>query len=142
MFQCVVLSVSSHVIMCHRRRKRRDGKTGKAEAKAGGTHRVQWAEENRDARMASPEQEKRRNRRGGREQQECHETDKGKTVLCRVGSELSSVPASLCHSIRQDEDFVWEILAVWIHWDIMSRQKYRRQMFLDIVLCVVGRFAC
>ena len=78
----------------------------------------------------------------GREQQECHETDKGKTVLCRVGSELSLVPASLCHSIRQDEDFVWEISAVWIHWDVMSRQKYRRQMFLDIVLCVVGRFAC
>ena len=36
----------------------RDGKTGKAKAKAGGTHRVQWAEENKDARMASPEQEK------------------------------------------------------------------------------------
>lgn len=67
---------------------------------------------------------------------------KEKIVLCRVGSELSLVPASLCHSIRQEEDFVWEILAVWIHWDIMSRQKYRRQMFLDIVLCVVGRFAC
>lgn len=108
MFQCVVLSVSSHVIMCHRRRKKtRDGKTGKAKAKAGGTHRVQWAEENKDAR-------KPRTR---------------KTVLCRVGSELSLVPASLCHSIRQEEDFVREILTAWIHWDIKSRQKYRRRMF-------------
>lgn len=61
--------------------KTRDGKTGKAEAKAGGTHHVQWAEENRDARMASPEQEKRRNRRDGRGQQECHETDKGKNCI-------------------------------------------------------------
>lgn len=39
-----------------------------------------------------------------------HETDKKKIVLCRVGSELSLVPASLCHSIRQEEDFVLEML--------------------------------
>ena len=37
-------------------------------------------------------------------------TDKEKPVICRVGSELSLVPASLCHSIRQEEDFVREML--------------------------------
>ena len=44
-----------------------------------------------------------------KKRQERHETDKEKTVLCRVASELSLVPASLCRSIRQEEDFVWEM---------------------------------
>ena len=44
---------------------------------------------------------------GKKKRQERHETDKEKTVLCRVASELSLVPASLCRSIRQEEDFVW-----------------------------------
>ena len=46
---------------------------------------------------------------GKKKRQERHETDKEKTVLCRVASELSLVPASLCRSIRQEEDFVWEM---------------------------------
>lgn len=44
-----------------------------------------------------------------KKRQERHETGKEKIVLCRVGSELSLVPASLCRSIRQEEDFVWEM---------------------------------
>lgn len=67
------------------------------------------AEEEGQTRKASPKARKngRAGKENGRKRQERHETDKEKVVLCRVGSELSLVPASLCRSIRQEEDFVW-----------------------------------
>ena len=68
------------------------GKTGKSEEKGG---------KGRAHTNGKPQDKKKR--------QERHETDKEKTVLCRVASELSLVPASLCRSIRQEEDFVWEM---------------------------------
>jgi len=98
--QYVVLYVSSFVILFHRGRKSGRRKNGKVRGKSKEKHRIKKAEKGGHTRMASP-----RARKNGRN----HETDKEKTVLCRVASELSLVPASLCRSIRQEEDFIWEM---------------------------------
>lgn len=91
--------------------KTRDGQTGKSKAKAGKTHRIIVG---REQGHANGKPQTRKNggdgRKGGRKRHEQHETDKKKIVLCRVVSELSLVPASLCHSIRHEEDFVLEML--------------------------------
>ena len=43
----------------------------------------------------------------------------------------------------QEEDLVWKTPGGVIHWDIITRQNIPRQiLFIDLVLCVVGRFAC
>ncbi|MCS2814518.1 hypothetical protein NXX52_18975 [Bacteroides ovatus] len=76
------------------------GKTGKSEEKARKSTGLKRRKRAGTHEWQAPGQEKR---------QERHETDKEKTVLCRVASELSLVPASLCRSIRQEEDFVWEM---------------------------------
>lgn len=55
MFQCVVLSVSSNVILFHRRRKERGSKNGKIKGKKC---RNQRAEEKKKVRMAARKQGK------------------------------------------------------------------------------------
>ena len=89
------------------------------------------AEEEGQTRKASPKARKngRAGKENGRKRQERHETDKEKVVLCRVGSELSLVPASLCHSMKQEEDLVWKIGDGVIHWDIRYRQNTVVRLF-------------
>ena len=96
----------THFITCHRvspQEERRGTDKRENQRQKQGKRTESGAEESGHTREASPEPE----RGNGRKR---HETDKEKTVLCRVGSELPLVPASLCHSIRQEEDFVLEIL--------------------------------
>lgn len=110
MFQYVILYISSDVILFHRMRKSVRQKNGKVKGKSMAKALYPIGGREWNTRKVSPKQEKSRPERGnGRKRLERHETDKEKTVLCRVGSELSLVPASLCRSIRQEEDFVWEI---------------------------------
>ena len=43
----------------------------------------------------------------------------------------------------QEEDLVWKTPGGMTLWDIITRQNIPRQIFFfDLVLCVVGRFAC
>ena len=99
--QYVVLYVSSFVILFHRGRKSGRRKNGKVRGKSKEKHRIKKAEKGGHTRMASP-----RARKNGRN---ATKPTREKTVLCRVASELSLVPASLCRSIRQEEDFIWEM---------------------------------
>ena len=130
MFQYIILYISSDVILFHRMRKSVGRKMGKTEGEAGTTHQSPKAEKRGSIRTAaSPNKKKRqdRTRKTEANRKNGTQTDKGKTVLCRVGSELSLVPASLYPSIRQEEDFVWEIrVNSVIHWDIITRQNIPR----------------
>lgn len=59
-------------------------------------------------------------------------TDKEKAVICRVGSELSFVPASLCHYIRQDEDFRVGDFDGVIHWDVRFGKRHPSSYLLKL----------
>ena len=100
--------------MFHRRRKNTGRTNGKIKGKSrenapnnsrkrAGTRKWQAPNKKKTAEMEGKAVENGTNNTK-------HETDKKKIVLCRVVSELSLVPASLCHSIRQEEDFVLEML--------------------------------
>lgn len=95
--QYVVLYVSSFVILFHRGRKSGRRKNGKVRGKSKEKHRIKKAEKGRAHTNGKPQGKKKR--------QERHETDKEKTVLCRVASELSLVPASLCQLYKTGRRF-------------------------------------
>ena len=82
-------------------------------------------------------------RKNGRKPHGGHETGKGKTVICRVGSERSPCPLLRCPLMGQEEDLVWKTPGGVALWDIIIWLNISRQIFsLTLVLCVVGRFAC
>ena len=77
---------------------------GKTEGEAGTTHQSPKAEK-RGKRTDSRNQSRKNGRddtENGGKPQGRHANGKGKTVICRVGSELSLVPTFLWHSIRQE----------------------------------------
>lgn len=99
MFQCVGLSVSSHVIMFHRgtenrgREKRENG--GRKHENAPKMAHNRKRERHKKGTLGNKKRETDR-------KVEKRATKIKKTCLCRVGSELSLVPAFLWHSIRQE----------------------------------------
>ena len=58
-----------------------------------------------------------------------HANGKGKTVICRVGSERSPCPRLRYPLMGQEEDFVWKTPGGVTHWDIITRQNIPRQIF-------------
>ena len=118
---------------------------GKTEGEAGTTHQSPKAEK-RGKRTDSRNQSRKNGRddtENGGKPQGRHANGKGKTVICRVGSERSPCPRLRYPLMGQEEDFVWKTPGGVTHWDIITRQNIPRQIFfIDLVLCVVGRFAC
>ena len=128
-----MLSISSSVIMFHRRRK---SVAEKRENQGGKAWKKHWAtklEKGESHGEPHPTEKKRHGR---------NDNSKGKTVICRVGSEQSPCPHLRCpwwdrKKIRYGK------LRVACPLGIHNGAKYPRQIFfIDLVLCVVGRFAC
>ena len=68
-------------------------------------------------------------RKNGRKPHGRHETDKRKTVICRVGSERSPCPRLRCPLMGQEEDLVWKTPGGVVLWDIIMWQNISRQIF-------------
>ena len=114
MFQCVRLSISSSVIMFHRERK----ECGPENGKNGGR-----------SRNNAPKPESGKKGEAYGQPQGRHANGKGKTVICRVGSERSPCPRLRYPLMGQEEDFVWKTPGGVTHWDIITRQNIPRQIF-------------
>lgn len=70
---------------------------------------------------------------------------KRQRINCNMQSWERAKPLSLlkCSLMGQEEDFVWKTPGGVPLWDIITGQNIPRQIFfIDLVLCVVGRFAC
>ena len=120
-FQRVRLSISSSVIMFHRERK----ECGPENGKNGGRSRnnapkPESGKKGEAYGQPQPIEEKRQGR---------HANGKGKTVICRVGSERSPCPRLRYPLMGQEEDFVWKTPGGVTHWDIITRQNIPRQIF-------------
>ncbi len=99
------------------------GKTGKSEEKARKSTGLKRRKRAGTQEKASPGQRKNR--------KDATKPAKEKTVLCRVASELSLAPASLCRSMGQEEDFIWEMCDGVIHWDIKHGKIPPSDFFLS-----------
>lgn len=81
-------------------------------------------------------------RKNGRKPHGRHETGKGKTVICRVGSERSPCPRLRC-PLGTGRRFGLENSGWRSPLGYYNVAKYLpSDFFIDLVLCVVGRFAC
>lgn len=131
MFQCVRLSISSSVIMFHRERK----ECGPENGKNGGRSRnnAPKPESGKRGKRTDSRNQSRKNGRddteNGGKPQGRHANGKGKTVICRVGSERSPCPRLRYPLMGQEEDFVWKTPGGVTHWDIITRQNIPRQIF-------------
>ncbi len=131
MFQCVRLSISSSVIMFHRERK----ECGPENGKNGGRSRnnAPKPESGKKGKRTDSRNQSRKNGRddteNGGKPQGRHANGKGKTVICRVGSERSPCPRLRYPLMGQEEDFVWKTPGGVTHWDIITRQNIPRQIF-------------
>ena len=134
MFQCVVLSVSSDVILFHRRRKEHGPKNGKIKGKKC---RNQRAEEKKKVRMAARKQGKTaENHMGG---------TKPTKEKCNMQSWERAKPLSPFEVFPDGtgrrfglENSGWRSPLGYY-----NVAKYLpSDFFIDLVLCVVGRFAC
>ena len=106
-------------------------KMGKTEGEAGTTHQSPKAEK-RGKRTDSRNQSRKNGRddtENGGKPQGRHANGKGKTVICRVGSERSPCPRLRYPLMGQEEDFVWKTPGGVTHWDIITRQNIPRQIF-------------
>lgn len=104
---------------------------GKTEGEAGTTHQSPKAEK-RGKRTDSRNQSRKNGRddtENGGKPQGRHANGKGKTVICRVGSERSPCPRLRYPLMGQEEDFVWKTPGGVTHWDIITRQNIPRQIF-------------
>lgn len=131
MFQCVRLSISSSVIMFHRERK----ECGPENGKNGGRSRnnAPKPESGKRGKRTDSRNQSRKNGRddteNGGKPQGRHANGKGKTVICRVGSERSPCPRLRYPLMGQEEDFIWKTPGGVTHWDIITRQNIPRQIF-------------
>lgn len=106
-------------------------KMGKTEGEAGTTHQSPKAEK-RGKRTDSRNQSRKNGRddtENGGKPQGRHANGKGKTVICRVGSERSPCPRLRYPLMGQEEDFVWKTPGGVTHRDIITRQNIPRQIF-------------
>ena len=130
-FQRVRLSISSSVIMFHRERK----ECGPENGKNGGRSRnnAPKPESGKKGKRTDSRNQSRKNGRddteNGGKPQGRHANGKGKTVICRVGSERSPCPRLRYPLMGQEEDFVWKTPGGVTHWDIITRQNIPRQIF-------------
>lgn len=130
-FQRVRLSISSSVIMFHRERK----ECGPENGKNGGRSRnnapkPESGKKGEAYGQPQPIEEKRQgDTENGGKPQGRHANGKGKTVICRVGSERSPCPRLRYPLMGQEEDFVWKTPGGVTHWDIITRQNIPRQIF-------------
>ena len=105
---------------------------GKTEGEAGTTHQSPKAEK-RGKRTDSRNQSRKNGRddtENGGKPQGRHANGKGKTVICRVGSERSPCPRLRYPLMGQEEDFVWKTPGGVTHWDIITRQNIPRQIIM------------
>lgn len=120
-------------------------KMGKTEGEAGTTHQSPKAEK-RGKRTDSRNQSRKNGRddtENGGKPQGRHANGKGKTVICRVGSERSPCPRLRYPLMGQEEDFCLENSGWRDPLGYHNAAKYPpADFFIDLVLCVVGRFAC
>lgn len=118
MFQRVRLSISSSVIMFHRERK----ECGPENGKNGGRSRnnAPKPESGKRGKRTDSRNQSRKNGRddteNGGKPQGRHANGKGKTVICRVGSERSPCPRLRYPLMGQEEDFVWKTPGGVTHW--------------------------
>lgn len=130
-FQRVRLSISSSVIMFHRERK----ECGPENGKNGGRSRnnAPKPESGKKGKRTDSRNQSRKNGRddteNGGKPQGRHANGKGKTVICRVGSERSPCPRLRYPLMGQEEDFIWKTPGGVTHWDIITRQNIPRQIF-------------
>ncbi len=130
-FQRVRLSISSSVIMFHRERK----ECGPENGKNGGRSRnnAPKPESGKRGKRTDSRNQSRKNGRddteNGGKPQGRHANGKGKTVICRVGSERSPCPRLRYPLMGQEEDFIWKTPGGVTHWDIITRQNIPRQIF-------------
>ncbi|UVP78838.1 hypothetical protein NXW19_09030 [Bacteroides ovatus] len=120
-------------------------KMGKTEGEAGTTHQSPKAEK-RGKRTDSRNQSRKNGRddtENGGKPQGRHANGKGKTVICRVGSERSPCPPFEVSPDGTGRRFYLENSGWRDPLGYHNAAKYPpADFFIDLVLCVVGRFAC
>lgn len=120
-------------------------KMGKTEGEAGTTHQSPKAEK-RGKRTDSRNQSRKNGRddtENGGKPQGRHANGKGKTVICRVGSERSPCPPFEVSPDGTGRRFCLENSGWSDPLGYHNAAKYPpADFFIDLVLCVVGRFAC
>lgn len=108
----------------------------------------QWGKHGKSAGPKGGREEKSTNgsseaRKNGRKSHGRHETSERKTVICRVGSERSPCPPFEASPDGTGRRFGLENSGWCAPLGYYNEAKYLpSDFFIDLVLCVVGRFAC
>ncbi len=117
--------------------KRRGGKMGKSMGKTWKKRRTKGRKRRKSTNGSSEA------RKNGRKSHGRHETSERKTVICRVGSERSPCPPFEASPDGTGRRFGLENSGWRAPLGYYNEAKYLpSDFFIDLVLCVVGRFAC